>query len=555
MDSTPIKQTTSTGNADIPSACKVLVVGGGPGGSYTAAALAREGLDVVLLEADVFPRYHIGESLLPAVRYLLRFIDLDSTFENKGFAKKVGAAFKLNKRNREGYTDFLASYGKDSYVWNVMRSEADDIFFRHAGKSGAKVFDGVKVTAVSFKDNADPASARPISATYARKSDGSTGEITFDYIVDASGRAGIVSTKYLKNRTYNQGLKNVAWWGYWDGAKPYGAGTPRENAPFFEALTENQDESGWAWTIPLRGATSVGLVMNQDIANKKKQAQTPTPSAREFYLENLKLAPNLYELISTGELVGSPDGGPIVKSASDYSYSASSYATPGLRVVGDAGAFIDPFFSSGVHLALTGGLSAAATICAAIRGDCSEEEAAKWHSDKVGSSYTWFLMVVLGAYKQMRAQSEPVLSDINEDNFDRAFDFLRPVIQGSLDVNKPLSQADLAKTLEFCSNLFESTQPEERDAVVEKIETTMSNDEDAVKSAMVESKANLTIEEKRVLDYVALRKAMRTEDSLSIKSFASDVIGGRRPRLERGSLGLMVIEAGATAKMVEGDEM
>ncbi|KAI5115143.1 hypothetical protein M0805_001127, partial [Coniferiporia weirii] len=324
---------------------------------------------------------------------------------------------------------------------------------------------------------------------------------------------------------------------YWDGAKPYGAGTPRENAPFFEALT---DESGWAWTIPLREATSVGLVMNQDIANKKKKAQTPTPSAREFYLENLKLAPNLYELISTGELVGSPDGGPIVKSASDYSYSASSYATPGLRVVGDAGAFIDPFFSSGVHLALTGGLSAAATICAAIRGDCSEEEAAKWHSDKVGSSYTWFLMVVLGAYKQMRAQSEPVLSDINEDNFDRAFDFLRPVIQGSLDVNKPLSQADVAKTLEFCSNLFESTQPEERDAVVEKIETTMSNDEDAVKSAMVESKANLTIEEKRVLDYVALRKAMRTEDSLSIKSFVSDTIGGRRPRLERGNLGLMV---------------
>ncbi|KAI5119655.1 hypothetical protein M0805_007746 [Coniferiporia weirii] len=540
---------TSTGNADIPKACKVLVVGGGPGGSYTAAALAREGLDVVLLEADVFPRYHIGESLLPAVRYLLRFIDLDSTFESRGFAKKVGAAFKLNMRNREGYTDFLASYGKDNYVWNVMRSEADDIFFRHAGKSGAKIFDGVKVTAVSFKDNADPASARPISATYSRKSDGSTGEITFDYIVDASGRAGLLNTKYLKNRTYNQGLKNVAWWGYWDGAKPYGAGTPRENAPFFEALT---DESGWAWTIPLREATSVGLVMNQDIANKKKQAQTPTPSARDFYLENLKLAPNLYELISTGELVGAPDGGPIVKSASDYSYSASSYAAPGLRVVGDAGAFIDPFFSSGVHLALTGALSAAATICASIRGDCSEEEAARWHTEKVGASYTWFLMVVLGAYKQMRAQSEPVLSDVNEDNFDRAFDFLRPVIQGSLDVNKPLSQADVAKTLEFCSNLFESTQPEERVAVVEKIGSTMSNEEEAVKSAMVESKANLTIEEKRVLDYVALRKAMRTEDSLSIKSFVSDTIGGRRPRLERGNLGLMAVQADTKVEFTEG---
>ncbi|THH03724.1 hypothetical protein EW145_g6055 [Phellinidium pouzarii] len=407
----------SAGLTEIPKACKVLVVGGGPGGSYAAAALAREDLDVVLLEADLFP------SLLPALRYLLKFIDLDSTFESHGFSKKVGAAFKLNRRNREGYTDFLASYGKDNYAWNVMRSEADDLFFKHAGKCGAKIFDGVKVSAIFFEGDGNPSLARPVRASYVRKSDSSTGEITFDYIIDASGRAGLINTRYLKNRTYNQGLKNVAWWGYWKDAKAYGSGTPRENAPFFEALT---DESGWAWTIPLREATSVGLVMNQDIANKKKQAQTPVPSAQEFYLEQLKLAPNLYSLICSGGLIGAPDGGSTVKSASDYSYSSSFYAAPGFRVVGDAGAFIDPFFSSGVHLALTGALSAAATICAAIRGDCSEEEAANWHSNKVGASYTWFLMVVLGAYKQMRSQEEPILSDVDEDNFDRAFDFLKP---------------------------------------------------------------------------------------------------------------------------------
>lgn len=88
--------------------------------------------------------------------------------------------------------------------------------------------------------------------------------------------------------------------------------------------------------------------------------------------------------------------------------------------------FIDPFFSSGVHLAFTGGLSAAATIASSIRGITTEEECAKWHDAKVSISYTRFMLVVLGAYKQMQAQNIDVLSDISEDNFDRAFDLLRP---------------------------------------------------------------------------------------------------------------------------------
>ncbi|THH03725.1 hypothetical protein EW145_g6054 [Phellinidium pouzarii] len=112
-----------------------------------------------------------------------------------------------------------------------------------------------------------------------------------------------------------------------------------------------------------------------------------------------------------------------------------------------------------------------------------------------------------------------------------------------MDVEKRLSRAEISKTLEFCSNLFESTQPEDRNAVLEKIGDAASNGTSstgAVDSAMADSKANLTQEEKRILDYVHLRKAMRTEDSLSMKSFVSDVVGGRRPRLERGKLGLML---------------
>ncbi len=139
-------------------------------------------------------------------------------------------------------TDFVAAGGPNGYSWNVVRSEADDLMFRHAGKSGAKIFDGVKVNTIDFlpldsKTMGSEGSdlGRPVSAAWSKK-DGSSGTIEFEYIVDASGRAGIVSTKYLKNRRYNQGLKNVASWGYWKGASQYGVGTPKEGQPYFEAL-------------------------------------------------------------------------------------------------------------------------------------------------------------------------------------------------------------------------------------------------------------------------------------------------------------------------------
>lgn len=158
--------------------------------------------------------------------------------------------------------------------------------------------------------------------------------------------------------------------------------------------------------------------MNQKLATQKKQEADW--DSTQFYHESLKLAPNLTELIGDGKFSSN------VKSASDYSYSASSYAFSNARIVGDAGCFIDPYFSSGVHLALTSGLSAATTICASIRGHCDETTAFNWHSKKFSDAYTRFLLVVLSAYKQIRHQDEPVLSDFSEDNFDRAFSFFRP---------------------------------------------------------------------------------------------------------------------------------
>jgi flavine halogenase len=193
----------------------------------------------------MYIRYHVGESMLASLRPFLHFIDLDAEFRNHGFTRKHGAAFKMNQKKREGWTDYIAAGGPEAYTWNVVRSESDDIMFRHAGKCGAHIFDGVKVDSIEFNESSGvtvPENSkvanlgRPVSATWKSK-DGVTGSIKFEYLVDASGRNGLVSTKYMKNRKFNGGLKNIASWGYFANTSQYAMGTDRQNQPFFEALT------------------------------------------------------------------------------------------------------------------------------------------------------------------------------------------------------------------------------------------------------------------------------------------------------------------------------
>ncbi|GFG19494.1 tryptophan 2-halogenase [Aspergillus udagawae] len=511
---------------EIPAHCTVLVVGGGPGGSYTAAALAREKVDVVLLESDRFPRYHIGESMLPSFRHFLRYIDLDSTFLDHGFTQKNGAAFKVVQGKREGYTDFISAGGPNNFTWNVIRSEADYLMFQHARSGGAKVFDGVRVNDIDFDDK----TSHPVRASYTQKATGTKGTINFRYLVDASGRAGLVNTKYMKNRTYNKALKNVAHWGYWRGTKPYQEGMERENSPFFEAL---KDESGWAWYIPLHdGTVSIGVVMDQELATSKRRAMFDTSCKEDhtlesFYRSSLRLAPNLMQLISGGELTSS------VKLASDYSYSASTYSSPYVRVVGDAGCFIDPFFSSGVHIALTGALSTAVTICAALKGDCKEATAANWHSTKIQSVYQRFLMVVLSAYHQMRRQDNSIWSQLGEDNVDEAFERIRIIIQGTADIGASgVSQSHLKETLDFCAQAWNHAEPEEMAKFKQKLGSSSPSS--------VESN-RFSREELKILHHLQARKAMCTESTLGLDCFHTDVIEGLKPVLDRGRLGLVRI--------------
>ena len=159
--------------------------------------------------------------------------------------------------------------------------------------------------------------------------------------------------------------------------------------------------------------------MNQAMSTDKKRAAAEL-NGREYYLQCIQEARGVAHLLSKAEL--STD----IKYASDWSYSASTYASPYLRIVGDAGAFIDPYFSSGMHLALSGALSAAVTICASTKGDCDEQTAFNWHSKGVAERYTRFLLIVMGATKQIRSKEAPVLNSSDEDGFDEAFSLIRP---------------------------------------------------------------------------------------------------------------------------------
>jgi hypothetical protein len=236
-----------------------------------------------------------------------------------------------------------------------------------------------------------------------------------------------------------------------------------------------------------------------------------------------------------------------VKHASDWSYSASAYASPYARIVGDAGCFIDPYFSSGVHLALASGLSAALTISASIRGDTPEMKAAKWHSTKVAEGYTRFLLVVMSAMKQIRNKDDPVLSDWDADGFDVAFDAFRPIIQGTADSDIggkltedsiiKLTQGEVTKTVDFCLAAFDQTPTDQIDAVQKKL-AGMKQDPSAP-VAKKEDLEKFTEDELKILNHIRARQMLRMEDSVNIDNFGRDAIDGLVPSLKKGDLTLL----------------
>ncbi|KAJ7447907.1 hypothetical protein B0H11DRAFT_2056992 [Mycena galericulata] len=436
----------------VPDKTTVLVIGGGPAGSYSASVLARHGIDVTILEGAKFPRYHIGESLLASTNYFLEYIGAREKVMAHGFVKKPGASFKLRRDFPPVYTNFI-DHSTGNHALNVNRAEYDDILFRHAGSQGAKVFDEHKVTSLRFSaEDSD----RPIAAEWSHKA-GNKGVIKFDYLIDASGRYGVLSDKYHKDRKMTQSLKNFAIWGYWKGNYKYGQGTDREGAPFLEGL---HDHTGWAWFIPINDDTvSIGACIHEKYMKEKKAGKTQ----EEVYHDIFSQLDMVNDAKAESVLVpNKEDGSSPVYMASDFSYLAENIGAKNYRLAGDAAAFIDPFFSNGVHIAFVGSLSAALSIVSVIEGRATEDVAADFHNRELKSVYMRFFVVVAAAYRQMRGGELDILNDVDETTFDRAFALIRPVIQGTGDVgqdsmssgDKELTEAELQAAMQFVFKLF-----------------------------------------------------------------------------------------------------
>ena len=300
--------------------------------------------------------------------------------------------------------------------------------------------------------------------------------------------------------------------------------------------------------------------MNQAMSTDKKRAAAELNS-REYYLQCIQEARGVAHLLSKAEL--STD----VKYASDWSYSASTYASPYLRIVGDAGAFIDPYFSSGMHLALSGGLSAAVTICASIKGDCDERAAFEWHSKGVAERFTRFLLIVLGATKQIRSKDAPVLNSSDEDGFDKAFSLIRPgttssfffsrqlrswgflltniptVIQGRADVEDGMtSHADVTKAIDFSYHAVQQGKEAPEGQRVDKFQSVNGAEYDRHGQRWQDvSEDAFSAEEAKVMKMVK---------NVFADYFSVDSHGGKVARLERGNLGLHSV--GADGKLTNG---
>jgi flavin-dependent dehydrogenase len=361
---------------------QVLVIGGGPAGSTAATLLAQEGFSVTLLEREEFPRYHVGESLLPSCLPILDLMGARQKVDKFGFKLKRGAFFAWGSEQWE--LRFTELFGTE-YSYQVRREDFDLILLRHAASQGVDTREGVSVKQINFEGG------RAISADWERSDRSASGTILFDYVIDASGRAGLLATKQFNSRRIHEVFKNVAIWGYWRGAKTLQVGPEG-------AIGVSSIPKGWLWEIPLHDDTlSIGAVIGKDFLRTQQAAGLELD---QIYRERIAESELISDLVSGAELVTE------LKAETDYSYVTDNFAGQGYLLAGDAACFLDPLLSTGVHLAMYSALLAAATVSSILRDGVPEANATRFYGKAYRAAYERLLVVVSLFYQAYRGRDE-----------------------------------------------------------------------------------------------------------------------------------------------------
>jgi flavin-dependent dehydrogenase len=364
------------------STCDVIVIGGGPAGSTTATLLAQHGCQVALFERERFPRFHIGESLIPETYWVLQRLKMLDKMKASGFTKKLSVQFV--NANGKLSAPFYFHDNKPhecSQTWQVVRSEFDLMMLRNAQEQGVQVHEATRVLDVLFEregeapaepergggDIAQTARQEPRPPGRAvgvriQQEDGTTHEVRAKVVVDASGQSTMLQNRF-KLRLWDPVLNKGAVWTYWEGAY---RDTGRDEGATIVVQTPNKQ--GWFWYIPLHNnIVSLGIVGPFDYLFKGRGSHEQT------YAEEVERCPAVKERLAKAKRITG------YFATKDYSYRSKQVAGDGWVLVGDAFGFLDPLYSSGVLLALKSGELAADAIAEGLKkNDVSAAQLGKW---------------------------------------------------------------------------------------------------------------------------------------------------------------------------------